>query len=52
MSKAATLWWMAVGLAVYTPFSMLVFSTTAGEMFSRAYFMLGGAAFVLYFRER
>lgn len=39
---------LALAMLIYAPISMLVFGTTPGEIFERAYFLLGGAAIALW----
>ena len=52
MTKPMKLVVIGIGMAIYAPFSMLIFGTTTDEMFTRVYFTLGGAAIALYCGNR
>jgi len=39
---------LLIACAIYAPVGIYVFDNSLGEMFGRAYFMIGGAAIALY----
>lgn len=41
---------IAIGIAIYSPISYFVFDTSFNDLFSRAWFCLGGAVTALYAR--